>query len=79
MDHTVTSYGPKITIKGLYCLCLQDEGWEEEDGDEDDDVELSGQTLSSLIDQFAGDYQGKYTPAFMLSSHDYEILSGHKI
>ena len=53
---------PKHSIKGLYFLCLQDEGWEEEDGDEDD-VELSGQTLSSLIDQFAGDYQGKYTPS----------------
>ena len=42
----------------LDMFLFQDEGWEEED-DDAGEVELSGQTLSSLIDQFAGDYQGE--------------------
>ena len=44
-------------FKKKYCNFLQDEGWgdEEEDNDEDE-VALSGQSLSTLIDQMSEDY-----------------------
>ncbi|XP_041347809.1 importin-9-like [Gigantopelta aegis] len=37
---------------------LEDEGWDEEEDDNDDDVAVLGQPLSSLLDDFVGDYQG---------------------
>lgn len=45
----------------IYYL-LQDEGWgDEEENDNDDEVALSGQSLSSLIDAMSEDYiNGKF-------------------
>ena len=36
-------------------LCLQDEGWEDEEEDAGE-VQLSGQTLSSLIEEFCNEF-----------------------
>ena len=46
-----------------FSACLQEEGWEEDTNDDGGDEEIcaEGQTLSSLLGQFANasDYQGE--------------------